>query len=488
MTTLSFPKNFVWGVATSAYQIEGAWNEDGRGASIWDTFSHTPGKVVNNENADVAADHYHRWKEDIALMSELGVRAYRFSTAWPRILPEGTGRVNKKGLDFYDRLVDELLKRKIEPYVCLFHWDLPQALQDKGGWPNRETTAAFAEYARVVAGRLGDRVRTWFTHNEPWVAAFVGHFLGDHAPGKKDIGAAVKSLHHLLLSHGLAADAIRATVKQPVKIGITLNLNPVHPATDSKKDREAADRVDMFMNRIVLDPLLKGTSPIQESSIAKLLTGKLIQEGDLEKIRQLDILGVNYYSRAVMKHDPKFPVVNVAQVHPEGNEYSGMWEIYPEGMYETLMMVWDYFLPSPALTPSPSPGPSTSLRTSYRRGEKPPSPPSPLPSTGEGGRVELMVTENGIPVPDGIDFDGRVRDERRIRYLRNHIAQVHRAIGDGIPVKGYFHWSMMDNFEWNLGYGQRFGLVYVDWKTQKRIVKDSGRWFARVIGKNAVEV
>jgi beta-glucosidase len=447
MNTLTFPKNFIWGVATSAYQIEGAWKEDGRGPSIWDTFSHTPGKVVHNENGDIAADHYHRWKEDIALLSEMGIKAYRFSTAWPRILPDGTGKVNKKGLDFYDRIVDELLKRKIEPYVCLFHWDLPQALQDKGGWPNRDTTGHFAEYARIVADRLGDRVNVWFTHNEPWVAAFVGHFLGEHAPGKKDIGAAVKSLHHILLSHGLAADAIRAEVKHPVKIGITLNLNPVDPATDSKKDQEAAERVDMFMNRIVLDPLLKGTSPIQESAIAKMLTGKIIQAGDLEKIHQLDILGVNYYSRAVMKHDPKFPVVNVTQVHPEGNEYSGMWEIYPEGMYDILKQVWGY---------QPT--------------------------------CELMVTENGVPVPDGVDFDGRVRDERRIRYLQSHIAQVHRAIQDGIPVKGYFHWSLMDNFEWNLGYGQRFGLVYVDWKTQKRIIKDSGRWFAKVIEKNTMEV
>ena len=447
MKTLAFPKNFTWGVATSAYQIEGAWNEDGRGVSIWDTFSHTKGRIVNDENGDVAADHYHRWKDDFALMSELGVKAYRFSTAWPRILPAGTGAVNKKGLDFYDRIVDEALKRKIEPYVCLFHWDLPQALQNQGGWPKREITEHFAEYARVVAGRLGDRVKVWLTHNEPWVAAFIGYFLGDHAPGKKDIGAAVKALHHLLLSHGLAAEAIRAEAKQPVKVGLTLNLNPVHPATDSKKDKEAAKRVDMFMNRIVLDPLLKGTSPIQEAAIANLLVGKVIHDGDLAKIRQLDLLGVNYYSRTVMKHSNKIPVVNVEQVHPEGNEYSGMWEIYPEGMYETLKLVWDY---------------------------KP--------------TCELMVTENGVPVPDGVDFDGRVRDERRIRYLRNHLAQVHRAIEDGIPVKGYFHWSLMDNFEWSLGYGPRFGLVYVDWKTQKRIVKDSGRWFAKAIAENAVEI
>jgi beta-glucosidase len=275
----------------------------------------------------------------------------------------------------------------------------------------------------------------------------VGNFLGTHAPGKKDIGAAVKSLHHILLSHGLAADVIRSEVKHPVKIGITLNLNPVDPATDSKKDAEAAERVDMFMNRIVLDPLLKGTSPIQESTIAKVLTGRVIQDGDLEKIRQADIIGVNYYSRAVMKHSAKIPIVNVEQVQPEGNEYSGMWEIYPEGMYNILKQVWSY---------QPT--------------------------------CELMVTENGVPVPDGVDFDGRVRDERRIRYLQNHIAQVQRAITDGIPVKGYFHWSLLDNFEWDLGYGQRFGLVYVDFKTQKRIMKDSGRWFANVIRKNAVEI
>jgi beta-glucosidase len=447
MTKLTFPKDFVWGVATSAYQIEGAWQEDGRGVSIWDTFSHTPGKIVNDENGDVTVDHYHRWKQDIALLSDLGMQAYRFSVAWPRIWPDGTGRVNPKGLVFYDRIVDELLKRGIEPYVCLYHWDLPQPLQDRGGWTNRDTASHFAEYARVVAGRLGDRVHCWFTHNEPWVAAFVGHFLGEHAPGAKDIGAAIKSLHHLLLSHGLAADAICAEVKRPVEIGITLNLNTVYPATDSARDAGAAERVDLFMNRIVLEPLLKGTSPILDSSIAKLLTGKLVHDGDLKQIQKLDVLGVNYYSRAVMRYDPKVPVMNVSQVFPEGNEYSGMWEIYPEGLYETLKLVADY---------QPT--------------------------------CKLMVTENGIPVPDGLDFDGRVRDERRIRYLQGHIAQVHRAIAAGIPVKGYFHWSLLDNFEWAFGYGQRFGLVYVDFKTQKRTLKDSARWFARVIEQNGLEI
>ena len=447
MTKLTFPKGFVWGVATSAYQVEGGWNEDGRGPSIWDTFSHTPGRILNNENGDVAADHYHRWKQDVALMSELGIQAYRFSTSWSRILPEGADRVNKKGLDFYSRLVDELLRNGIEPYVCLFHYDLPQALQDKGGWPNRETARRFGEYAGVLASRLSDRVRVWFTHNEPWVTAVVGHLLGEHAPGKRDLPATIKSMHHLLLSHGLAAEAIRGAARQPVQIGITLNLSPVHPATPSEKDAEAATRADAFSNRIQLDPLLKGTSPVQDLLPARLLSRNLIRDGDLQKICQLDLLGVNYYSRSVVKYDARVPLMNIAQVYPEGSEYSMMWEIYPEGMYETLKLVWD-------------------------------NHPS----------CRIMVTENGVPVPDGVDFDGRVRDERRIRYLQDHLAQVHRAIADGIPVEGYFHWSMMDNFEWALGYSQRFGLVYVDYGTLKRVVKDSGRWFANVIRENGLEV
>ena len=448
MTSLTFPKGFVWGAATSAYQIEGAWNEDGKGPSIWDVFSHKPGKVANNENGDVAVDHYHRYKDDIKLMADLGLKTYRFSIAWTRILPEGTGKVNPKGLGFYDRLVDELLKQGIEPYACLFHYDLPQALQEKGGWPNRETAYAFAEYARIVSEHLTDRVKVIFTHNEPWVTSILGYFLGDHAPGFKDPVAGIKALHHLLLSHGLAAEAMRASAKGPVKIGITLNLNPMYPATGSKKDREAALRVDALTNRSVLDPLLKGTSPIEEFALVKMLSGSLIKAGDLEKIKNVDVLGVNYYSRSVLKHQAKFPLVAAEQTFHEGNEYSGMWEIYPEGMYEILMRIWKDYQPT----------------------------------------CELMVTENGVPVPDGLDFDGRVRDERRIRYLQNHIAQVHHAIQDGAPIKGYFHWSLMDNFEWALGYGPRFGLVYVDYKTLKRTVKDSGKWFANVIQDNGFTI
>ena len=447
MTSLKFPKNFVWGTATSAYQIEGAWNADGKGLSIWDTFSRKPGKIVNNENGDVTVDHYHRYKDDVKLMADLGLKAYRFSIAWTRILPDGRGKVNPKGWAFYDRLIDELLTQDIEPYVCLFHWDLPQALQDKGGWPNRETAYAFADYAGIVSDHITDRVKVIFTHNEPWVTATLGYFTGAHAPGIKHPPAGVKALHHLLLSHGLAYEAIRASAKQPVKIGITLNLNPMYPATESKKIAMPRGRVDTLVNRSVLDPLLKGTSPIQEFALSKILSGSVIKAGDLEKIKHVDLLGVNYYSRSVLKHETKFPLVSAAQIYPEGNEYSAMWEIFPQGIYEILMRIWKDYQPT----------------------------------------CELMVTENGVPVPDGLDFDGRVRDERRIRYLQNHITQVHRAIKDGVPVKGYFHWSLMDNFEWALGYGPRFGLVYVDYKTLKRTVKDSGRWFAKVIQDNGIK-
>jgi beta-glucosidase len=447
MEKITFPKEFIWGCAASAYQVEGAWNEAGKKPSIWDTFVHTPGRIANGETGDVAVDHYHRYKADVGLMQKLGLDAYRFSTAWTRILPDGTGSVNKAGLDFYDRLVDELLKHKIEPYVCLFHWDLPQALQDKGGWVNRETAYAFAEYAQLLVGHLSDRVKVWMTHNEPWVAAMAGHFAGEHAPGLNNPMDGFKALHHIFLSHGLAAEAMRAAAKQPIKVGITLNLNPVHPASDSKRDHAAAGRMDMALNRLQLDPFLKGTSPIQEFSVGKLINKTIVQPGDLEKMCTLDMLGINYYTRTVTKYDRKTPVVAAVQVQPEGNEYSGMWEIYPQGIYEVLTRVWNDYHP----------------------------------------QCDLMVTENGIPVPDGVDFDGHIRDERRIRYLRDHLLQIHRAMEAGVPVKGYFHWSLMDNFEWALGYGPRFGLIYVDYQTLERTIKESGYWFAKVIQDNGFE-
>ena len=451
MHTQPFPPDFTWGVASSAHQIEGAWNVDGKGPSIWDTFSRIPGKTTNGERADIAVDHFHRYREDIALMADLGIPAYRFSVAWSRIQPEGTGPANRKGLAFYDRLVDELLKRRIEPYACLYHFDLPQALQDRGGWPERETASRFAEYARLVTECLSDRVHTIITHNEPWVTAAAGYFSGEHAPGIKDPKATFQAMHHLLLSHGLAAEAIRASARQPARVGIVLNLNPVHPERPTRQDRQAAERMDTILNRAMLDPLLRGTTPLEEIPVGKLLSASLIKPGDLEKIHTCDLLGVNYYTRSVARQQARIPVIGAKQVHPQGNEYSGMWEIYPEGLHELLLRIWREY------------GQSADFPV-------------------------LMVTENGVPVPDGLDFDGRVRDERRIRYLRKHIQQVRRAIADGVPVKGYFVWSFLDNFEWALGYGPRFGLVYVDYATQKRTIKESGFWYRDVIRDNGLQL
>ncbi|HET92253.1 MAG TPA: beta-glucosidase [Chloroflexi bacterium] len=443
--TVYFPDGFVWGTATAAYQIEGAWDENGRGLSVWDTFCRQPGKVRHGDTGDVAADHYHRWREDVGLMAELGLKAYRFSVSWPRIIPAGSGSVNPAGLDFYDRLVDELLARGIEPFVTLFHWDLPQVLQDRGGWPNRDTVYHFAEYARVVGQRLGDRVTCWITHNEPFVVAILGYFLGEHAPGLQDPVAAFQTGHHLLLSHGYAVEALRGVTDRPLQVGITLNLRPVHPASDTEADRQAARRLDGVLNRIFLDPLLRGRYPADVQTLLGPVF-PVLEPGDLTRIAvPIDFLGINYYSRTVARHDPDYPLIQAVQTHPEGNEYSQMWEIYPEGIYELLTRVREEYDPA-----------------------------------------RIYITENGIPVPDGLDFDGRVRDERRIRYLRNHLFHIHRAIEAGVPVEGYFVWSFSDNFEWAYGYDMRFGIVYVDYETQQRTVKDSGRWYAEVILRNGL--
>ncbi len=440
---IRFPEGFRWGVAASAYQIEGGYDEDGRGLSIWDTFCRQPGKVERGETGDVAADHYHRWREDVQIMADLGLQVYRFSIAWPRILPEGTGRVNPPGLDFYDHLVDALLEKGITPLPTLYHWDLPQALQDKGGWGNRDTAHYFAEYARIVGERLSDRVQNWITHNEPFVAAVAGHFTGEHAPGLQDPFLTFRAGHHLLLSHGYAVEALRATAKQTLQIGIALNLSPVHPASESEADQQAARRYDGVLNRLFLDPILCAKYP---EDIVELL-GPVMPQVEPDDMRHiavpLDFVGVNYYSRTVIRYDPDFPLIQASEIKPEGREYSQMWEIYPPGIYELLTRVWKDYRPA-----------------------------------------SIFVTENGVCVPDGVDFDGRVRDYRRIRYLRDHLVQVHRAIAEGVPVHGYLVWSLLDNFEWAFGYRMRFGLTYVDFETQKRIIKESGYWFARVIREN----
>jgi beta-glucosidase len=388
-------------------------------------------------------------------MASLNIRSYRFSLAWTRILPKGRGTINTRGLDFYDRLVDGCLERGIDPVPCLFHYDLPQALQDEGGgWINRDTAYHFAEYARIVTDRLGDRVKIIMTHNEPWVTAFVGYVLGIHAPGKKSIFHGLKAAHHVLLSHGLAAEAIRASAQKPVRVGITLNLSPFYPATDSKWDIQAAQAAQAMINRTTLDPLLLGTTPLTDNWLAKWLVPTFIKSGDLEKIKSLDLLGVNYYSRNVMKFSWKNIPLFAAEVKPEGGEYSDMWEIYPPGMYDLLKQIWDdYYIPARS------------------RGVSMP---------------ELMVTENGIPVPEVVETDGQIRDERRVRYLRDHLFQVHRAIEAGVDIKGYYVWSFADNFEWNLGYGPRFGLIHIDYETLRRTVKESGKWYANVITENGL--
>ncbi len=443
---LSFPKDFVWGAGGSAYQIEGAASEAGRGPSVWDVFAHQRSHTHNGDTGDVACDHYHRWTDDIRLMKTLGLKAYRFSVAWPRILPEGRGAVNPAGLDFYERLVDGLLAAGIEPLLTLYHWDLPQPLQEQGGWPKRDTAQYFADYARVVAERLGSRVGTWITQNEPWVHAMVGHLYGQYAPGKHNPFAALAALHHLLLSHGYAVQAIRSAAGRPVKIGIALNLTPVYPASAGSWDQRAVRFSDNFLDRLTLDPVLKGQYPpdFARSRIFRWLTRGVIQPDDLKTISvPTDFLGINYYYRTVMRY---MPLVQSVPVFPKQSEYTEMWEIYPSGLYDLLMRLQRDYAPA-----------------------------------------EIVITENGASMPDTLDPDGHVHDTRRIRYLRDHLIQLHRALSEGVPLRGYVVWSLLDNFEWALGYAKRFGLVYVDYKTQERIVKDSGLWYAQVMRQAGVD-
>jgi beta-glucosidase len=445
MSNPRFPKGFLWGAATAAYQIEGAWNEDGKGESIWDRFSHTPGKVLGGDTGDVACDHYHRWREDIGMMRELGLHAYRLSISWPRVLPAGVGAVNSAGLDFYDRLIDGLLQAGIQPYVTLYHWDLPQALQDRGGWANRDTAAAFANYADVVARRLGDRVKNWITHNEPWCASILSHWIGEHAPGLHDIPTALAAAHHILLSHGEAVPVLRAG-SPGAQVGITLNFSPAYPASDSGADQAAAIRHDGYFNRWFLDPLYGRGYPADMVVLYGAMMPE-IQPGDLERIAApTDFLGVNYYNRAVIRHDPSIPVLETAQEHPEG-EYTAMdWEVYADGLRALLVRLQNDYSPN-----------------------------------------RMYITENGAAYPDTLEPGGRVHDEARIRYLKGHLAASRAAIAEGAKLEGYFYWSLMDNFEWAWGYSKRFGIVYVDYPTQRRILKDSAMFYGDVIERNGLE-
>ncbi len=445
MATYQFPEGFTWGTATASYQIEGGATEGGRGESIWDRFSHTPGKVLNGDTGDVADDHYHRWPEDIEILKQLGCQAYRFSIAWPRVIPDGIGAVNGQGLDFYERLVDALLGAGIEPYVTLYHWDLPQTLQDRGGWVNRAAVGWFTDYAAVVSGRLGDRVRHWITHNEPWVAAFLGYATGEHAPGIRDFGAALQAAHHILLSHGQAVPILRENGDERTQVGITLNLNWVDPASERPADVEAARRQDGFLNRYFLDPIFKGSYPAD--MIAYYGTnGPRVEPGDLLQISTpIDFLGVNTYTRSVVADDPNAPPLHFRAIQPPYSEYTEMgWEVYPEGLYKLLRR----------------------LHQDY-------------------GPRALYITENGCAFADRLE-DGRVHDTQRVSYLREHFIQAQRAIAAGVPLRGYFVWSLLDNFEWALGYSKRFGIVYVDYATQARILKDSALFFKDVIAANGV--
>ncbi len=441
MASPDLPADFLWGAATASFQIEGATHADGRGESIWDRFCAMLGKVKNGDTGEPACDHYHRYAQDVALIKRLNLRAYRFSIAWPRILPEGTGAVNAAGLDFYDRLVDELLGAGVRPFATLYHWDLPQILQDRwGGWTGRETAEAFAAYVDVVSQRLGDRVTDWITLNEPWCAAWLGYGWGVHAPGLRDPNAALQATHHLLLGHGHAVPIVRRN-STAARVGITLNLLPAHPATDSAEDRAAAGAADGFSNRQYLDPIYKGSYPSD-------LTAQFgadafpVQPGDMELIgAPLDFLGVNYYMRGVVKADPTGRNPAGEHVRVEGAERTAMdWEVYPDGLRELLERVHRDYAPA-----------------------------------------VLYVTENGAAYDDVVTPDGHVHDEGRRAYLESHLAACARARAAGVPLRGYFVWSLLDNFEWAEGYSKRFGIVYVDYAAQERIVKDSGTWYAERI-------
>lgn len=434
---IEFPAGFIWGASTASYQIEGAWNEDGKGVSIWDSFSQKDGNVLNGDTGNVACDHYHLYKKDVALMADLGLNAYRFSTAWSRIFPEGRGKPNRKGRDFYDSLIDELLEHEIDPWLCFYHWDLPQALQDKGGWQNRDMVYWFADYAAFVAEAYGDRVKHFIVLNEPNVAALVGHLLGIHAPGKTDLMAFLAATHHFNLATGLTLERLRS-LKSDWQLGTVFNLQPTHPEKDTDEDIEAAELFDRVMNKNFLEPLLKGQYPSESQAMLAMF----IQDDDLRQIQQpLDFIGLNCYTRTLIKAD-KASLVGIAQAQPDkAAERTAMnWEVYPKALQESLL----------------------NLKENY-------------------GNPKVFITENGAAYQDEVNPRGEIIDDKRIVYLERHLEAIRDALEDGANVAGYFVWSLLDNFEWAEGYDKRFGLVHVDYATQKRTPKKSYGWYQEVI-------
>lgn len=446
-----FPKGFLWGSATAAYQIEGAWNIDGRGESIWDRFAHTPGKVKQNANGDVACDSYHRYRDDIVLARRLGMKTYRFSIAWPRVQPDGRGAANAKGLDYYKRVVDALLDAGIRPFPTLYHWDLPQSLEDAGGWPNRDTAQRLADYAKIVADALGDRIPQWSIFNEPKTFTHVGYWQGTHAPGRTEPLALLRATHTVNLAQGMAFGVLKSAGAKP-QVGGAIDVAPMNPATDSEADKAAAQRWYKFLNLWFLDPALKGRYPdgvLPSSQQAELLG---FRDGDDKIMRApLDFIGLNYYSPWIVRDAPQgsgIPGLNTQADWAAGSDEKtdNGWDIYPQGFYDILkdMAVHAEHLP-------------------------------------------IEITENGAAYNITPDRQGHIHDSKRIVWLQKHLRELARAIQDGVPVRAYHCWSLLDNFEWAEGYSQRFGLVYVDFKNrQRRTVKDSGLWYARVIAANRV--
>ncbi|CAN5351256.1 GH1 family beta-glucosidase [soil metagenome] len=458
---LRFSESFIFGSATAAYQVEGAAHEGGRGDSIWDTFSHTPGRVVNGHTGDVADDHYHRLESDLDLMASLGLEAYRFSIAWPRVQPEGRGRVNETGLAFYSRLVDGLLARGIRPIATLYHWDLPQPLEDAGGWPARDTAYRFADYAAIAGEALGDRVHTWTTLNEPWCSAYLGYGSGAHAPGRTRGADALAAVHHLNLAHGLGLEALRATTSGHPQYSVTLNFHVLRPGTeDPEESADAIRRIDALANRAFTGPMLRGAYPADLlEDTAPVTDWSFVRPGDLEIIHQpIDVLGVNYYSTATVRewnlsapkqqadgHKPSsgtpWPGSDRVEFLAQAGPHTAMgWNIAPDGLETLLVDLHEQFPELP-----------------------------------------LMITENGAAFDDEL-VDGEVHDARRVDYLHRHFVAAHRAMARGVDLRGYLVWSLLDNFEWAYGYTKRFGIVHVDYDTFERTVKESGRWFSRVIG------
>ena len=450
MSRLRFPEGFHWGVATASYQIEGAWDAEGKGESVWDRFAHVSGRVRNGDTGDVACDSYHRWREDVALLREMNLTSYRFSIAWPRVLPQGSGAVNRRGLDYYSRLTDALLDAGIRPFPTLYHWDLPQALEEKGGWPSRDTAGRFADYAQVVVEALGDRIREWMIFNEPSIFTTMGYLVGIHAPGRRDPEAWLRAGHTVNLAQGEAFRAMRAA-RPGLAIGTAFNMSACEPAGDSQEDADAAERWHRLLNLWYLEPALRGRYPeVFQNGTPFERMG--VRDGDFERMRApLDFLGINLYTRCLVRAHPQDALgVGATAVGPVGGSDGPRtdfgWEVWPKALHDVVVRI-----------------------------------------SRDYDRPAIEITENGCSYADGPGPDGAIRDHRRIEYFEGYLEALHRAIEAGADVRGYHAWTLLDNFEWGEGFAQRFGMVWVDFATQDRRVKESGRWYGRVAAENGFD-